>query len=44
MGLKKKKPEVGSGFIKKTRNPTRLRPGYITYKITKLPLYIYIYS
>ena len=47
-GFFKKNPKrvrIGSGFYKKTRNPTRnptrLRPDYIIYKITKLPSYIY---
>ena len=44
-GFKKKNPkrvQVGSGFYQKTRNPIWLRPGYIIYKITKLPSYICI--
>ena len=44
MGFKKKTQSgsgSGSGFIKKTQNPTQITPGYI-YIITKLPSHIYI--
>lgn len=44
-GFKKKKPEVGSGFIKKTQDPTR-NPARIKTRypeITKIP-YIYIHT
>ena len=45
--FKKKKPEVGPGFIKKTRDPTRNLARIKTRypKITKIPsIYIYIYT
>ena len=46
MGLKKEKKNrsgsrSGLGFIKKTRNPTQIRPDY--HEITKKPPHIYIY-
>ena len=48
MGLKKKKkPEVGSGFIKKTQDPTRNLARIKTRypEITKIPyIYIHIYN